>query len=93
MTLLSLLNKNEGAFFMLSKEKIARINELSKKSKSTGLTTAEAKEQTKLRSEYLQNFRKSMSNTIENITILDPEGNDVTPEKVKQIKEDNKRLH
>ncbi|MGM9924352.1 MAG: DUF896 domain-containing protein [Bacillus sp. (in: firmicutes)] len=78
---------------MLSKDKIARINELANKAKTTGLTPAEAKEQTKLRSEYLQSFRKSMANTIENMTVIDPEGNDVTPEKLKRIKENNKRLH
>ncbi|MEI2472809.1 DUF896 domain-containing protein, partial [Peribacillus frigoritolerans] len=43
---------------MLSKEKIARINELSKKAKGEGLTEVEAKEQTQLRSEYLETFRK-----------------------------------
>ncbi|WP_042348781.1 DUF896 domain-containing protein [Bacillus massiliigorillae] len=78
---------------MLSKEKIARINELANKSKSEGLTPAEAKEQTQLRGEYLRTFRKSMANTIENMTIIDPEGNDVTPDRVKKIKENNKRLH
>lgn len=78
---------------MLSKEKIARINELSKKSKTSGLTAEEAKEQKALRSEYLQTFRKSMANTIEGLTIIDPEGNDVTPEKLKMVKEQNKNLH
>lgn len=78
---------------MLSKEKIARINELANKSKSTGLTPAEAKEQTKLRSEYLQTFRESMTDTIEHLKIVDPEGNDVTPDKLKEIKAQNKNLH
>lgn len=78
---------------MLSKEKIARINELSKKSKTAGLTQEEAKEQSRLRSEYLQSFRNSMANTLENVTIIDPEGNDVTPQKVKDIRENRKRLH
>jgi len=72
---------------MLSPEKIARINELSKKSKSIGLTLEEAKEQTSLRKEYLETFRSTMKNTIENVTVIDPEGNDVTPDKVKAIKE------
>lgn len=72
---------------MLSSDKIARINELSKKSKSIGLTLEEAKEQTSLRKEYLETFRSSMKNTIENVTVIDPEGNDVTPDKVKAIKE------
>ncbi|WP_409305543.1 DUF896 domain-containing protein [Peribacillus sp. SCS-155] len=78
---------------MLSKEKIARINQLSKISKETGLTAEEAKEQSKLRSEYLQAFRKSMSNTLESVTVIDPEGNDVTPQKIKDIKNNKKRLH
>ena len=77
---------------MLSKEKIARINELAHKSKNGGLTPAEAKEQTQLRAEYLKAFRKSMVNTVENLTVIDPEGNDVTPEKVKQMKA-KKNMH
>lgn len=44
---------------MLSKEKLARINELAAKKKREGLTVEEAKEQSKLRSEYLQSFRNS----------------------------------
>ncbi|AZV42497.1 MULTISPECIES: DUF896 domain-containing protein [Peribacillus] len=77
---------------MLSKEKLARINELSKKSKEVGLTMEEAKEQTKLRSEYLETFRQSMSNTLEHMTVIDPEGKDVTPQKIKDIKA-KRRLH
>jgi uncharacterized protein YnzC (UPF0291/DUF896 family) len=77
---------------MLSKEKMARINKLAKKAKSEGLTAVEAKEQTKLRKEYLETFRQSMRSTIENTRMFDPEGNEVTPEKVKEIQK-NKKLH
>ncbi|MGE7601672.1 DUF896 domain-containing protein [Peribacillus sp. NPDC097675] len=77
---------------MLSKEKLARINELSKKAKGDGLTVEEAKEQTSLRSEYLETFRRSMADTLEHVKVLDPEGNDVTPQKIKNIKE-KKGLH
>lgn len=77
---------------MLSKEKINRINELSKKSKTAGLSIEEAKEQTKLRQEYLSSFRSSMRETIENVQVIDPEGTDVTPEKVKQAR-NRKTLH
>ncbi|MCZ2258737.1 DUF896 domain-containing protein [Sporosarcina sp. G11-34] len=72
---------------MLSKEKINRINELSKKSKTTGLSIEEAKEQTNLRKEYLETFRSSMRETIEHVKVVDPEGNDVTPEKVKRARD------
>ena len=74
---------------MLSKEKIARINELSKKKKAGTLTEAEAKEQTLLRKEYLDTFRNSMRETIENVQVFDAEGNDVTPEKIKKLKKKN----
>ncbi|MEK9197932.1 DUF896 domain-containing protein [Ureibacillus sp. FSL E2-3493] len=70
---------------MLSKEKIARINELSKKAKEGKLTEAEAKERTSLRKEYLESFRSSFRNTIENVQIYDADGNDVTPDKIKEI--------
>ncbi|WP_144511275.1 DUF896 domain-containing protein [Bacillus sp. FJAT-22090] len=71
---------------MLSKEKLARISELSKKSKTSGLSIEEAKEQSALRKEYLETFRSTMRDTIESVKIIDPEGNDVTPEKVQQAK-------
>ncbi len=74
---------------MLSPEKLSRINELSKKSKSIGLTMEEAKEQTSLRKEYLETFRSSMRDTIEHVKVIDPDGNDVTPEKVKATKAKN----
>ncbi|XJZ28599.1 DUF896 domain-containing protein [Bacillota bacterium Lsc_1132] len=77
---------------MLSKDKIARINELARKAKATGLSEIEAKEQTKLRSEYLAAFRSSMLNTLSNVKVIDPEGNDVTPEKLKTMQR-NKHLH
>lgn len=76
---------------MLSKEKMARINELARKAKSSGLTEAEAKEQSTLRSEYLSTFRSSMLETLTNTTIIDPNGKDVTPAKIKARK--NKNLH
>ncbi|NHM29902.1 DUF896 domain-containing protein [Neobacillus terrae] len=77
---------------MLSKEKMKRINELAKKAKESSLSEAEAKEQSALRKEYLQTFRSSMLDTLTNTKIIDPEGNDVTPEKLKQRKR-NQKLH
>lgn len=77
---------------MYPKNKLNRINELAKKKKETGLTLEEAKEQTKLRADYLKNFRSTMVNTIENVKILDPNGTDVTPQKIKDI-QNKKKLH
>jgi uncharacterized protein YnzC (UPF0291/DUF896 family) len=76
---------------MLSKEKMARINELSRKAKNTGLTEEEKIEQHQLRQEYLQSFRQSMLNTLRTVTIIDPAGNDVTPKKLKEIQ--RQKLH
>jgi len=71
---------------MMSKEKLNRINFLAKKEKGEGLTTGEKKEQTDLRNEYLKNIRRSFTNQLSTMTVIDPEGNDVTPEKVKKLK-------
>ena len=59
---------------MLSKEKLERINELSKKSKTIGLSIEEAKEQSALRKEYLETFRSTMRDTIESVKVIDPAG-------------------
>ncbi|MCU5745588.1 DUF896 domain-containing protein [Staphylococcus sp. SQ8-PEA] len=70
---------------------IDRINELARKKKEQGLTEAEKKEQQKLRKKYLRSFREGFKKQLENTKVIDPEGNDVTPDKVKQIRNsDNK---
>jgi uncharacterized protein YnzC (UPF0291/DUF896 family) len=56
---------------MVSKEKLARINELARKSKSAGLTAGEKEEQRELRQEYLANFRNSFRQQLESIHIVD----------------------
>lgn len=62
---------------------LERINELSKKAKTEGLTAAEKEEQLRLRKEYLRLFRGSVNEILLNSTIVDPKGDDVTPEKLK----------
>lgn len=70
---------------MLTADKLNRLNELAKKKKLGTITDEELKEQQFLREEYLMTFRESMKNTIENVKVIDPNGEDVTPEKLKQI--------
>lgn len=77
---------------MLSPEKINRINELARKKKEEELTPTEEKEQQLLRQEYLEAFRGGMRNHIEGLKIVDEEGNDVTPDKLKAIQKE-KGLH
>ena len=42
-------------------------------------------EQAKLREEYIEGYRRSVRHHIEGIKIVDEEGNDVTPEKLRQV--------
>lgn len=62
---------------------LERLNALSKKEKEQGLTEAEKQEQAVLRKEYLEAFRGSVNDILLNSTIIDPKGDDVTPEKLK----------
>ncbi|GIP18151.1 DUF896 domain-containing protein [Paenibacillus montaniterrae] len=63
-----------------------RINELAKKKRETGLTNAEMVEQIVLQQDYLREIRGQVLNTISGLTVLDPLGNDVTPERVRNLK-------
>ena len=77
---------------MLEKDKIERINQLARKKKAEGLNEAELAEQKALREEYIENLRFGMRNHIEGIKVVDEDGTDVTPDKVKNIQKDRK-LH
>ncbi|MEW9676150.1 DUF896 domain-containing protein [Lentibacillus sp. L22] len=76
---------------MISKEKLNRINELAHKAKTAGLTDKEQKERQALRQEYLQNVRKSFKNQLKSMTVVDPAGNDVTPQKLRDMQEREKK--
>ncbi|GAB4072668.1 DUF896 domain-containing protein [Barrientosiimonas marina] len=76
---------------MIEKEKLNRINELAHKAKEDGLTDGEKKEQKELREEYLQNVRKSFKNELKSMSVRDPAGNDVTPQKVRDLQKKNKK--
>ncbi len=57
---------------MLEAEKIARIGELSRKSRSEGLSEAEMAEQKELREEYLAAFRVGFRSVLDSITWEEP---------------------
>ncbi|TMW73305.1 DUF896 domain-containing protein [Alteribacter natronophilus] len=79
---------------MLSKDKIARINELARKAKGEGLSLKESKEQKDLRQEYLKSVRSSFKNQLHSVKVVDEKGNDVTPDKLKESKQkNNSSLH
>ncbi len=54
--------------------KLARINELYKKSQNEGLTAEEKQEQADLRSEYVLAIRKNLRGTLNQISLLNPDG-------------------
>lgn len=59
----------------MEKQKIDRINELAKKSKTAeGLTEEEKTEQAALRAEYIAEFRASFTGQLENTVIQRPDG-------------------
>ncbi len=66
---------------------IERINELAKKKKLTGLSDAEKEEQYNLRKKYLEIFRGNFESHLATIKIVNENGDDVTPAKLKELKE------
>ena len=59
----------------MTKEKIARINELAKKSKTpAGLTEAEQAEQAALRQEYVAETKASLRSPLDHTMIQEPDG-------------------
>ena len=58
----------------MNEEKIARINELARKSKAEGLTEAEKNEQALLRQEFIANVRKNLKANLDNIDIINEDG-------------------
>lgn len=73
------------------KDLLQRINELAQKQREEGLTNAEKVEQQVLREDYLRNIRGQVLDTFSGMKVLDPLGNDVTPDKVRTLKENEQK--
>ena len=58
----------------MKQEQIERINELARKSKTTGLTPEEKEEQKKLRAEYIASVRMNLRTQLDNINIQEKYG-------------------
>ena len=65
---------------------IKRINELAKKSKTEGLTEQEKQEQAQLRAQYIAAFRQGMMNTLDQVYLVDENGNKKKLTKTETIK-------
>ena len=71
----------------MEKEKLDRISELSKIARTRQLTEAEQAERAALRTEYINDFRASMTGILDNSVIVRPDG---TRENVKDRRQDKK---
>lgn len=59
----------------MTDEKIARINELYHKSQTPeGLTAEEKEEQQTLRKQYVEDFKRNLRGTLENVDIKEKDG-------------------
>lgn len=56
---------------MITKELIERINTLSRKQRTTGLSEVEKQEQYQVRQQYLQGIRAQLRQTLDAITVVD----------------------
>ena len=65
----------------MEQNKIDRINFLARKAKAEGLTDAEKAEQQKLRAEYIAAYRKSLRAQLDNMVLVDENGNERTLKK------------
>lgn len=65
-------------------EKVARINQLAKKSRETELTAEEKQEQAELRQWYIKLWRESMQRTLDNTYVMSEDG---TKQKLKKKSE------
>ena len=59
---------------MMTEEKIQRINALARKQKTEGLSELEKAEQAALRREYIEAFKQSLVQQLENTYIVEPDG-------------------
>ncbi len=58
----------------MEQAKIDRINELARKQKTVGLTTAEKEEQQKLRREFIATIRMNLRTQLDNIDLQQEDG-------------------
>ncbi|MCS4533656.1 MULTISPECIES: DUF896 domain-containing protein [Neisseria] len=70
-----------------------RINELARKAKTSGLSEAELSERAALRQAYIGKVCGQLTNILSVVTVVDVEGNDVTPDKLRQAQAAGMQVH
>lgn len=76
---------------VMNEDKIKRINELYRKSKNEGLSEKELLEQKNLRQEYIMAIRRNLRGTLNNVSILNPDGS--VTDLSKKSEEIDKKYH
>ena len=69
----------------ITENDIKRINELYHKSKAEGLTVEEKAEQKKLRDDYVAAIRGNIRSQLENVKVVDENGNEVQLKRRKNV--------
>ena len=62
---------------------LPRLNELACKARTAALSADELNEREQLRRRYLQQISGQMKNILSTVTVIDSEGRDVTPAKLR----------
>ena len=70
------------------RELLERINQLANKEKVQTLSVEEKQEQQALRQDYLKMIRGQVLHTFSTMKVVDPLGQDVTPEKVYDLRKE-----
>ncbi len=77
----------------MEEQRLVRINELYHKSQKEGLSEEEKAEQARLRSEYVAAIRQNLRGTLNNVSLINPDGSitkasDLQKKKQDGLKED-----
>ncbi|MDO4640224.1 MAG: DUF896 domain-containing protein [Neisseria sp.] len=70
-----------------------RINELARKAKNEALSEEEQTERAALRRAYLSQIRGQLEHMLSAVTVIDSEGNDVTPAKLRAAQASGMKKH
>ncbi len=68
----------------MTAEKMARINELARKAKAGALSAEELSERDALRREYIDEFKRGLTQTLDNVYIVDENGEKTKLQKAKR---------
>ena len=72
----------------MEEQRLVRINELYHKSQKEGLSEEEKAEQARLRSEYVAAIRQNLRGTLNNVSLVNPDGSITKASDLRKKKKD-----